>query len=89
MPRVAQLKPFVPPPTKRVARLKTLNDVRRYLAALVNETRAREVDPALASKLGYLLNILSGCIKDSEVEDRLAALEDRLLKSKQPLNPLK
>ena len=66
--------------TVKNARLKTLSDVRRYLARLVNQTRAGEVEAALASKLGYLLNILAGCIKDTDLETRLQALEERFKK---------
>ncbi len=66
-----------PPSAKKVpvARLKTIADARRYLARLVNETRAGKVDPQLAGKLGYLVNILIGCIKDTDIEERLAKLE--------------
>lgn len=66
------------PKRPRAARLKTLDDVRRYLAKLVNEVRAGDCDPQIASKIGYLLNILSSCIKDTQIEERLAELEARL-----------
>jgi len=56
-------------------RLKTLGDVRVYLARLINETRAGEVEPGLAGKLGFLLNILRGVISDSELEARVSKLE--------------
>jgi len=60
------------------ARLKKLGDVRRYLARLINETRSGVVEPGLASKIGYLCNILIGCIKDRDLEvlaERLDAFE--------------
>lgn len=56
-------------------RLKTLSDVRRYLAGLINDVRNNEIDGALAGRLGYLLNILRGTIADSELESRISALE--------------
>ncbi len=56
-------------------RLKSLADVRRYLAALINDVRNDEVDGALAGRLGYLLNILRGTIADSDLESRILALE--------------
>lgn len=59
----------------RKKRLKTLADVRRYLAALVNDTRNGLIDPSLAGRLGYLLNILKGVISDSDLEARIEALE--------------
>ncbi|EPR30381.1 hypothetical protein dsat_1521 [Alkalidesulfovibrio alkalitolerans DSM 16529] len=61
----------------RRPRLKSLEDVRRYLASLVHETREGKVDAGLATKLGYLLNLLSGCIKDGDIEARLARLEEQ------------
>ncbi len=59
-------------------RLKTLGDVRIYLAALINETRSGEVEPGLAGKLGFLLNILRGVIADSDLEHRLEKLEKEI-----------
>ena len=57
-------------------RLKTIDDVRRYLANLILRTEGGQVDPALAGRLGYLANILTGCIKDSDLERRIAELEE-------------
>lgn len=56
-------------------RLKTMSDIRRYLACLINETRNEEIDSAMAGKLGYLLNILRGVVTDSELEQRVKKLE--------------
>ncbi len=56
-------------------RLKTIADVRRYLASLINRLEGGEVEPELAGRLGYLCNILKGCIEVCDLETRLAALE--------------
>ncbi len=56
-------------------RLKNIEDVRRFLAFIINKTHAEEIDPSLASKLGYLCNILKGCIVDSNLEKRIEELE--------------
>jgi hypothetical protein len=61
-------------------RLKTLEDVRIYLARLINEARMGEVEPSLAGKLGFLLNILRGVIVDSDLEARVGKLEKELEK---------
>ncbi len=58
-------------------RLKTLSDVRRYIANLMNRVEGGEVDPALAGKLGYLANILKSCIESGDIELRLEALEKK------------
>ena len=59
-------------------RLKTLEDCRRYLAGLINRVESEEVEGQTAGKLAYIANILISCIKDSDLEKRIAELEKRL-----------
>lgn len=59
-------------------RLQTLQDVRRYLASLINRLESGEVEEGTASKLAYISNILISCIKDSDIETRLKAIEEQL-----------
>ena len=62
-------------------RLKTIDDVRRYLASLIlrlEDSTNGEIDGALAGRLGYLSNILLGAIKDGDLEKRITALEERM-----------
>ena len=61
----------------RKKRLKTLGDVRIYLANLINETRCGNVEPSLAGKLGFLLNILRATITESDLEERIKKLEEK------------
>ena len=56
-------------------RLKTAQDVRRYLASLINRTEAGEVDPNLAGKLCYMANSLVKIIEISDLEERVEKLE--------------
>ena len=56
-------------------RLKTLGDVRRYLANLINRVEDGQMDQARAAKLAYVSNILISCIKDGDLESRLEKLE--------------
>lgn len=58
-------------------RLKSLADVRRYLAALINDTRNKEIEASLSGRLGFLLNILRSVISDSDLEQRISALEQK------------
>jgi hypothetical protein len=58
-------------------RLKTMEDVRRYLANLINRTEAGKVEPGTAGKLGYLASILTRVIEGSDLEKRVEALEKR------------
>jgi len=62
-------------------RLKTISDVRRYLASLITrleESAGGVLDPALAGRLAYISNILLGAIKDSDIERRIQILEEKL-----------
>ena len=59
-------------------RLKTMEDVRRYVANLINRTDAGEVEPGLAGRLGYLANILVRVIEGSSLEERVRTLEGLL-----------
>lgn len=59
-------------------RLKTLEDVRRYLANLINRTEAGKVESGLAGKLGYLANSLAKIIEGSDLEKRVDVLEKEI-----------
>jgi len=63
--------------------LRTLADVRRFIASVI--CRLEEscpdknlLDAGTAGRLGYLANILAGIIKDSDLEKRIALLEERM-----------
>ncbi len=66
----------------RKHRLKTLSDVRRYLAALINDVRNEEIEPSIATKIGYLLNILRSVISEGDLEARIKALEEKEVNEK-------
>ena len=57
-------------------RLKNTTDLRRYVANLINRVEKGEVDPILAGKLGYLVNLLSKLIEASDLEKRVEELEE-------------
>jgi hypothetical protein len=63
-------------PSKR--RLKNLSDARRFLADIVNQLNRDEIPADKASKLGYLLQILSKIIEGDGLEKRVTALEAAL-----------
>lgn len=58
-----------------VRRLKSLEDVRRFLADIINQANRDEVEPAKASKLGYLCQIIGKIIEGGELEKRISELE--------------
>lgn len=55
--------------------MKTTDDVRRYLADLINRLEAGQIEPAVAGRCGFLCNILLRAIEGGLLEDRVAALE--------------
>ena len=66
-------------------RLKTIQDIRRYIASLINRTEHSEIDPNVASKLGFLAVNLAKIIESSSLEQRIEALEIELSsKSEKP-----
>ena len=56
-------------------RLKTLSDLRRFLAAQITALDKNEIDENRLRCMAYGLGVLSGIIKDSDLEARLTALE--------------
>jgi hypothetical protein len=58
-------------------RLKTATDIRRYLADLLNRIESGETDPQIASKCGYISNILLKAIELGSFESRIEALENQ------------
>ncbi len=61
-------------------RLLTTQDVRRYLADLINRTEAKKIDANLARGLTYMVSILMRAIEGSDLEARIAELEKKILK---------
>lgn len=69
-------------------RLQTLGDVRRYLAGLLNRFEAAEIDGTHLKSAAYVSNILTGAIKDSDLEQRVRQLEEPEKKSTVDLSKL-
>ena len=60
-------------PIKR--RLKSMDDIRRFVADTVNRLNRDEIEANKASKLGYLCQILARVIEGSDLEGRVAEVE--------------
>jgi len=65
-------------PPLRVTRLKTLDDIRVELAKVYREARTRTLDLADAKGLSYILTVMSALVKDTALEERIAALEAKV-----------
>lgn len=60
----------------RKRRLKTMEDVRRFLADTVNRLNKDDIAPDKASKLGYLCQILARIIEGGDIVKRIEKLEE-------------
>ena len=56
-------------------RLKSLADIRRFLALIINQTYSGELEPSLSGRLAYMLNVLKSVVVDSDLEARIVKLE--------------
>ncbi len=59
------------------ARLVSANDIAAELARVYRAMKSGELDPNVGTKLTYVLSTLSKIRMDSEIEERLIALEER------------
>lgn len=50
-------------------------DVVGLITATINQVRRGQIDPRVANAVGYLANVMIRAVEQSEVEQRLAALE--------------
>ena len=62
----------------RIRRLKSMVDLRRFLADVTNRLNRDEIDPAKAGKLGYLCQILARIIESGDIEKRLTHIEETI-----------
>lgn len=60
---------------KTQIRLKTLCDIRRFLARVLNDLDANIIPESKAKALAYLCSIMKDIIRDSDLEQRIAKLE--------------
>jgi hypothetical protein len=59
-------------------RLQTTQDLRRYLAGLINRTEAGKIDANLARSLTYMTSILMRAIESSDLEKRIEEIERKI-----------
>ena len=59
----------------RGVRLKTLADIRRFMAKIINQLHRNEIDESRGRTLAYMSSILKDVLKESDIEERVAALE--------------
>jgi hypothetical protein len=58
-------------------RLKTLENVRRYLSHLIRAIEANEIEATKGGRLAYISSILIRAIEGTDIEKRVAELEKK------------
>lgn len=58
-------------------RLKTLDDLRRYMASLITRTELGKIEPTMGGKLTYMVSILARIIEGTDLERRVGELEEK------------
>jgi len=65
---------------KQHTRLNSPRDCRKFLARLINQTSSGKMKPDFLRAMTYSLKTLVGIMTDSDLEDRILKLEEKLLK---------
>lgn len=60
---------------KTQIRLKTLLDIRRFLARVLNDLDANRINESKAKALGYCCSIMKEIIRETDLEKRIEKLE--------------
>ena len=63
-------------------RLKNMGDLRRYVANIINRVEAGQLEPSVAGRLGFLVNILVRIVETGDLEMRVEVLEQKIEQSK-------
>ena len=63
---------------KRAYRLNSIGDVSHCLKRTINELRRGEIQIGEARARGYLLNILLSAMEDTEIDQRMNLIEQKL-----------
>ena len=66
--------------------LDSVGRVASELGRLYRSARRGELDKSEAAKLAFILTALRQCLEISAVEDRIAALEENIIRERQPLD---
>ena len=74
---------------KRAIKLKNVDDVTKLLARTINQMLRGEIERDVASKVGYLANILLRALETGALEARVEKLEEGMKNKDQHLRIVK
>lgn len=78
----ASLEKKAAPPTRLRVRLNTIDDVKKEMARLYREARAKKVDSQDASRMANMLSILGRLIEGSEIQQQIDEIKQALDKER-------
>jgi len=74
------LPPIPTPRPQKRTKLGNVREIRAELARVYRKAKAGEIDSGTATRLAYLLDLMSRMIERGELEERVEALEARTRK---------
>ena len=69
---------------KGYIRLNSPRDCRKFLAKRINETQHGKMKSDLLRTLTYATKTLVGILNDSDLEERISMLEEKIMNGKEP-----
>lgn len=73
--QIEVLEPLPSPPKRKRTKLADCRSIRSELGRVYRQARSGEIDTTTATRLAYILDLMSRMIERGELEDRIAALE--------------
>ena len=74
--QIAVLPPEAPAPVRKRTKLGTIREIRAELARVYRKAKSGEIDTTTATRLSYILDLMSRMIERGELEQRIADLEN-------------
>lgn len=74
-PVIEVLPPEAPAPVRKRTKLGTVREIRAELARVYRKAKSAEIDTTTATRLAYMLDLMSRMIERGELESRIEALE--------------
>ena len=70
------LPPEAPAPIRKRTKLGTVREIRAELARVYRKAKSGEIDTTTATRLSYILDLMSRMIERGEMEERIENLEN-------------
>lgn len=75
IPVIEVLPPEAPAPIRKRTKLGSIREIRAELGRVYRRAKSGEIDTTTATRLAYMLDLMSRMIERGELESRIEALE--------------